>query len=63
MMVKDPTFKSLTNSQLVARINRAADFGYDDEEAELVKRIQASNGRYKLHMNYNTLELITLRDD
>ena len=57
-MVKDPTFKHLTNSQLVARINRAADFGYDDEEAELVKRIKRSDGKLKVKMDINTLRIV-----
>ena len=51
-------FRHLNNQQLVQRINQAKDFCYDDESIELNRRIEASNGEFKVKMNYNTLEII-----
>lgn len=52
-------FRHLSNEQLVARINDAPDFGYDDEEEEISIRIRESNGKLKVKMDYNTLKIVT----
>lgn len=51
-------FRHLSNEALVKRINQAPDFGWDDEEYELDRRVKASEGRFIVKMNYNTLEII-----
>lgn len=51
----------LSNTQLVAKINRAPDFGWDDEAVELERRIEASNGKLEVEMQRNTL--VILKDE
>lgn len=58
---KTKTFSYLSNQQLVDKINRAPDFGYDDEEAELVRRIEKSNGKMRVEMQGNTAVLINIK--
>ena len=36
-------FRHLSNQQLVDKINRAPDFGWDDEGVELSRRIKSEN--------------------
>jgi len=51
----------LTNQQLVNWINRAPDFGWDDEGVELDRRIKAANGKLEVEMQRNTL--VILKDE
>lgn len=51
-------FKNLSNKALVNRINRAPDFGWDDEGFEIERRVKASNGKLQIKMNGNTLEIL-----
>lgn len=48
----------LSNQQLVNKINRAPDFGWDDEGVELDRRIKASGGKLEVKMNRNTLLIV-----
>ena len=54
-------FRHLSDQELVRRINGLPDFGYDDEEVELHRRIN-ENG-LKVQMNINTLEIIRLTEE
>jgi hypothetical protein len=40
-------FAHLSIAQLCARMNRAADFGYDDEAEELAHRLKGSGRRWR----------------
>ena len=51
-------FYGLSNEDLVNKINRAPDFGWDDEGVELQRRIRLSNGNFQCKMNYNTLVIV-----
>lgn len=51
-------FKNLSNQALVSKINRASDFGWDDEGYEIERRVKASNGKLEVKMNGNRLEII-----
>lgn len=51
-------FAHLTDQQLVDKINKAPDFGWDDEGYEINRRVKSSNGSLVVKMNYNTLEII-----
>ena len=51
-------FSHLSNAQLVAKINRAPDFGWDDEGYELERRMKASEGKFDCKMNGDTIEII-----
>ena len=55
--MRQPQFKHLSNRELVQRINRAADFGKDDEEVELEIRIKEAGGLFECFMDINTLRI------
>ena len=40
-------FESLSTNQLIRRIETAPDFGYDDEEVELSRRLAQKNKAWK----------------
>lgn len=42
-----PRFAHLSTGLLVARMNRAADFGYDDEEVELTRRLSGTGRAWR----------------
>lgn len=46
-------FRHLSDRQLIARANAAPDFGWDDEEVEICRRVK-ENG-LKVKMERNTL--------
>jgi hypothetical protein len=54
-------FAHLSNRQLVARINRLPDFGWDDEGFEIARRVRTSNGKLECKMEGNTL--LILKDE
>ena len=59
---RTPRFKHLSITGLIKKCNAAPDFGRDDEEAELCRRIEATNGLYKLDFDNNKLILIKTVD-
>jgi hypothetical protein len=51
-------FYGVSNVELVSRFNSLPDFKHDNEDVELIRRMQKSGGKFQVFMNYNTLRII-----
>ena len=51
-------FARYSNQELVNRANGLPDFKWDDEGYEIQRRVNASEGKLIVKMEYNTLKII-----
>ena len=61
MQILKKKFAHLSNKALITRINGLPDFKWDDEGAELERRIKASAGKFAAQMQGN--KIVILKDE